>query len=216
MNLRIALVLLISGLGMTTQPSLADPITFTISLIDVPGSAGTTAIGINNASQIVGSYADSKGQEHGFLDTNGTFTTLDFPGSTFTEATSINNVGQIVGSYSGGTFLYQNGTYTPLNLPFPIGSKLAINDVGQTAGTSRDLRAFLYANGQVTFLPPYNSISSPYSFAYGINNAGAIVGVRDFNGIRFSLRLREWLVRWYRRRYVDRLWHQQRWRYPDS
>jgi len=216
MNLRAALVLLISGLGITTQPSLADPLNFTVTLIDVPGSRSTTAFGINNAGQIVGTYTDSAGNEHGFLDTNGTFTTLDFPGSTGTAAYGINNVGQIVGSYSGGTFLYQNGTYTPLNLPFPIGSKLAINDVGQTAGTSRDLRAFLYANGQVTFLPPYNSISSPYSFAYGINNAGAIVGVRDFNGIRFSLRLREWLVRWYRRRYVDRLWHQQRWRYPDS
>ena len=44
-------------------------------------------------------------------------------------------------------------------------------------GTSGEAlpRAFLYANGQVTFLPPYSSIS-PFSYAYGINNAGAIVG----------------------------------------
>ncbi|MBV9035440.1 MAG: hypothetical protein JO182_13205, partial [Acidobacteriaceae bacterium] len=61
MNLRAALVLLISGLGITTQPSLADPITFTYTLIDVPGSTETTAIGINNASQIVGGYVDSAG-----------------------------------------------------------------------------------------------------------------------------------------------------------
>ena len=80
MNLRVALVLLISGLGATTQPSLADPLNFTVTLIDVPGSISTTAIGINNSSQIVGRYTDSAGNTHGFLDTNGTFTTLDFPG----------------------------------------------------------------------------------------------------------------------------------------
>jgi probable HAF family extracellular repeat protein len=78
MNLRAALVLLILGLGITTQPSLADPITFTISLIDVPGSASTMAMGINNAGQIMGSYTDNTGSTHGFLDTNGTFVTLDF------------------------------------------------------------------------------------------------------------------------------------------
>jgi hypothetical protein len=181
MNLRTALVLLISGLGIITQPSLADPITFTISLIDVPGSASTTAIAINNASQIVGTYTDSMGAGHGFLDTDGTFTTLDFPGSTFTEATGINNVGQIVGFYSGGAFLYANGTYTNLNIPASINafggfSKLAINDVGQIVGSTRDSRAFVYANGQVTFLPPYTPIS-PGSTAQGINNAGAIVGL---------------------------------------
>ena len=184
MNLRAALVLLISGLGITTQPSLADPITFTYTLIDVPGSTETTAIGINNASQIVGGYVDSAGNRHGFLDNNGVFTTLDFPGSTFTQATGINNVGQIVGFYSGGAFLYQNGTYTHLDVPISPGgfsgfldiTQLAINDVGQIVGTSSSTRAFLYSNGQVTFLPPYSPNSGTYSFAMGINNAGAIVG----------------------------------------
>ena len=105
MNLRAALVLLISGLGTTAQPSLADPINFTVTLLDVPGSTSTTAIGISNAGQIVGDYTDSAGSTHGFLDINGTFTTLDFPGSTYTAATGINNLGQIVGFYSGGAFL---------------------------------------------------------------------------------------------------------------
>jgi uncharacterized membrane protein len=181
MNFRVALILFISGLGIATQPSLADPINFTVTLIDVPGSRSTTAIGINNSSQIVGSYTDSAGTTHGFLDTNSTFTTLDFPGSTFTQATGINNVGQIVGFYSGGAFLYQNGAFSNLNIPaarfvnaFGIPQQVAINDSGQIVGTTSDARGFLYANGQLTFLP--TSAQYPAITALGINNVGDIAG----------------------------------------
>jgi probable HAF family extracellular repeat protein len=182
MALGTALVLLISGLGTIAQPSLADPINFTISLIDVPGSTATGAIGINNAGQIVGSYTDTAGNTHGFLDTNGSFTTLDFPVSTFTEPTGINNVGQIVGFYSGGAFLYQNGAFS--NLPisavtYTIGgpSKVAINDLGQIVSTGSNGRGFLYSGGQLTFLPLTGNFSvGSFDAAYSINNNGVIAG----------------------------------------
>ena len=62
----------------------------------------TNALGINDRGQIVGDYCDSSGNNcHGFLDTNGHFTTIEDPnappGSTFPDL--INNVGQIFGTY---------------------------------------------------------------------------------------------------------------------
>jgi probable HAF family extracellular repeat protein len=188
MNLRAALVLLISGLGITTQPSLADPITFSITLIDVPSSTSTRANGINNAGQIVGGYTDGTGT-HGFLDTNGTFTTLNFPGSTYTEATGINNLGQIVGIYSGGAFLYANGTFSNLDIPIflSLGEsavadsfRVSINDAGHIVGTAppnlvSGARGYLYANGQLTFLPPMGSAYDD-RVPLSINNADVIAG----------------------------------------
>ena len=52
---------------------------------------------INNAGQIVGSYADNAGG-HGFLKEGSTFTSLDSPpGAYSTAAFGINDRGQIVG-----------------------------------------------------------------------------------------------------------------------
>ena len=50
----------------------------------------------------MGTYYDRNGGEHGFLDTNGAFTTLDDPNATTgTWLTGINNSGQILGDYRG-------------------------------------------------------------------------------------------------------------------
>src|SRR5712675_2462200 len=60
-----------------SSPANADAFIFT--QIDVPGAIFTTASGINNAAQIVGTFGDvSVG--HGFLDTGGSFTQIDVPG----------------------------------------------------------------------------------------------------------------------------------------
>jgi probable HAF family extracellular repeat protein len=169
---------------MAAQPGWADPIRLTLTFFDVPGSTSTGAAGINNAGQIVGSYNDSTGRRHGFLDTSGVFTTLDFPGSTFTAPTGINNLGQIVGFYSGGVFLYANGTFSNLpiaasDFPFPFNwpGQVAINDSGQIVGTTADDHGFLYANGQLTFLPILPTrLNIPGTAALSINNAGVIAG----------------------------------------
>jgi probable HAF family extracellular repeat protein len=46
--------------------------------IDVPGATTTNARGINDSGQVVGTYVDSTGT-HGFLYTDGSFTTIDVP-----------------------------------------------------------------------------------------------------------------------------------------
>ena len=97
---------------------------YTYTTLDDPsGVMGTTtATGINNAGQIVGTYqtVTSGHQIHGFLYSGGTYTTIDDPLATGkSSATGINDAGQVVGFYLGNDghfhgFLYSGGAYTAL------------------------------------------------------------------------------------------------------
>jgi len=102
---------------------------------------GTFAYGINNAGQIVGSYVDATGT-HGFLFSDGTFTTIDDPLATQgTFALGINNAGEIVGLYVDAAgdhgFLDIGGTLTtiyPLGTQGVTGGATGINDSGEIVG----------------------------------------------------------------------------------
>src|SRR5689334_23026687 len=59
--------------------------------------AGKPHIRICEAGGIVGDFRDSMGNDHGFLDTAGSFTQIDVPGATATSANGINDADQIVG-----------------------------------------------------------------------------------------------------------------------
>jgi probable HAF family extracellular repeat protein len=85
-------------LGLVTSSHLAYATGYGFGTLDVPGGNNTAAFGINDAGQIVGSFASSTGV-HGFLYSGGTFTQIDVPSGTYTEAFGINNAGQIVGWY---------------------------------------------------------------------------------------------------------------------
>jgi uncharacterized membrane protein len=77
--------------------------------IDFPGAFGALInppMGINAQGDIVSNYCDaapcaiaSNGNVHGFLLSEGEFTSIDFPGSFLTVASAINNHGDIVGAY---------------------------------------------------------------------------------------------------------------------
>ena len=69
--------------------------TYSFTTIDVSGATSTSAYGINDSGQIVGTTNFSS---HSFLDTAGSFTTIDVPGASSTSAFGINNSGEIVGS----------------------------------------------------------------------------------------------------------------------
>ena len=69
------------------------------SSFDVPGATVTQADDINAYGQIVGTYLDSSGGQHAFLDARGNFTSFDFPGAVVTAAWGINSAGQMVGVY---------------------------------------------------------------------------------------------------------------------
>jgi uncharacterized membrane protein len=79
----------------------------TFTSIDYPGAGrtGTDAAGINARGDIVSSYCVPKGCNisapggHGFLLSQGTFTSFDFPGALATSAFGINSRGDIAGGY---------------------------------------------------------------------------------------------------------------------
>lgn len=61
--------------------------------IDVPGATTTLAVGVNDRGVVSGVYADSSGNEHGYLDRDGTFTTIDVPGAADTVLTVVTTSG---------------------------------------------------------------------------------------------------------------------------
>jgi Laminin G domain len=90
------------------QGYLYDPTHNTFTTIADPlGTHGTFAQGLNDFGQIVGSYTDAHGVQHGYVDSGGTFITIDDPlGINGTAINGINNSGQVVGYYvdsSGAT-----------------------------------------------------------------------------------------------------------------
>lgn len=157
---------------------------------------------INDNGEVVGTYGDGTG-DHGFIYSNGTYTTLDAPSATNgfgvfdfplgTSAVAINIGGQVVGNYTTDVtntisintvhgFLYSNGTYLTLSDPLATGDGstvvAAINNLGQVIGNSDGSggRGFLYNNGNyITIDDPSLSDEGPGQLV-GINNVGQVIG----------------------------------------
>jgi len=105
-----------------TFSSVAVGMTARFTTINYPNAAHTYALGLNPAGDIVGSYVDTLGHEHGFVLRTGNFTSFDWPGSTWTEGFGINPNGDIVGQYGwfdGNVhgFLLRNGVLYPIDVP---------------------------------------------------------------------------------------------------
>jgi probable HAF family extracellular repeat protein len=160
---------------------------------DDPAADGLTQVeGINSLGQFVGAYADSNTVGHGFLYSNGIWTTLDDPSAGTssgqgTLANGINASDQIAGTYidSSGNyhgFLYSKGTWTTLDDPSAVGNTSAtgINATGQIVGSYNDssgiAHTFLYTNGDWTTLNDPSAGGGQGTLATGINDSGQIVG----------------------------------------
>ncbi len=154
---------------------------YNFSLIDFPSAAVTTrATGINSEGQIVGRYTDSSGRFHGFLLSQGVYTSIDVPGALFTIPHGINNEGQIVGRYgdASGThgFLLSGGSFTTINFPGALATRpQQINSRGDIVGTQIDAagrwHAFLLSGGTFT---SFDFPGATMTEALGINAEGVI------------------------------------------
>jgi probable HAF family extracellular repeat protein len=117
-----------------------------------------------------------------------TFTTIDVAGWTLNSVNGINTAGDMVGYYGSNVystplsgFLYSNGAFTYFDYPgqswtIPGG----INDSGLIAGYATQVEhertgavGFLYDG--ITFATLQDG-NNPVTYAYGINNAGTVVG----------------------------------------
>src|SRR5665213_3382672 len=167
------------------------------------GGQGAKAAGINAAGQVVG-WSDITGNtaEHAFVYANGLMTDIGvLPGGADSEADAINTAGQVTGRASlpssdpeqfiQHAFLYAGGVMRDLgSLSGPSGDSegYAINDHGDVTGFARvtngfggpgPLHAFIYSNGSmqdIGTLGEVDEIALPFSYGYGINNQGQVVG----------------------------------------
>lgn len=153
------------------------------------GGAYSRARGVNDFGQVVGwSSYDTSGKQHAFLYDNGTMYDLGILGCPTSgcadegrsEAWSINNSGQIVGRSDGHAFLYENGVMSDLGtLGGTTSRAYDINNSGLIVGDSDNAQtygqAFLYSGGTM------QGIGSNFTHAWGINDAGLIVGNQRVN-----------------------------------
>ena len=130
--------------GNYTQ--IQDPLTG--EQVDSGRVYGTFPSTINAAGQIVGTFRDFENASHGFVYSNGTYTTLDDPSQgtldgigAGTFATGINNSGEIVGYYIDSSrvdhgFIYDDGVYTTVDVPGATDTFIyGINDSDEIVGS---------------------------------------------------------------------------------
>jgi probable HAF family extracellular repeat protein len=149
------------------------------------GGNYSQAYAINDSGQVAGA-ASLPGATHAFLYSGGVMYDLDGTSGN-SEGYGINGSGEVVGEFGNGTnhaFLYSNGVMQDLGSLGGNSWAQAVNDSGQVAGWSYlenfgGPHAFLYSNGVMQDL---GTLGGLYSYAFGIDAAGQVVGYRGVAG----------------------------------
>ena len=144
------------------------------------------AYGINDAGQVAGNAKNSNGRTAATVWNGGTTTDLG-ASAKLSYASAINNAGQVAGvsfdsNYNQSVTVWNSTTATILGVTTlasnPYGPNFtvsAINDGGQVAGHSTSSDAIPIAT--IWSGATATSLSSFYSLAYDLNNAGDMVGL---------------------------------------
>ena len=161
--------------------------TLTFTTFAPPGDGLLTLTrGINDAGTVVGgSRYIAPPVERGFASGNGgvSFTEINVPGAIRTGLRDINNGGVVTGRarFGGGdvAILYDGATTTQISVPGATSSSVGegLNDSGQVVGIGTDVDGnrfgFYYDGVTATGITVGTALCSA---AWGINNAGDIVG----------------------------------------
>lgn len=151
------------------------------------GADFSQAGGINDRRDVVGTYVDAQGNQHGFLLSHDVLTNVDFPGGTFPNANGINDSGAIVGDFfdSAGAlhgFVWRAGVFTQIDVPGAVDTlPTGINARGDIVGiwdtniNTAGHGFVLTKSGQFVTLDEPNAAPEGTN-ADGINDKGEIVG----------------------------------------
>ena len=160
--------------------------------LTLPNGEPIVVTGINDVSQVIGTFPKGSGQSAGiFKYSGGELATLQHviavPGATVTLPTGINNSGQVVGTYATGgvthAFLYADGLYTTFEVPGATPGSTApaaVNNKGEIVGSFTAPgnpglpHGFAEKNGAYTTLdfPGTPGGTQPA----GVNDRGVIIG----------------------------------------
>ena len=173
------------GVSLTYEMTLI-PAPYEFAVTDLgllPGGSYSRGIAVNNAGEVV-VQADGSGGSGPYRWRNGTLTPLPVPPGQLADARAINDAGQIVGSvWVGGQTLPALWAGDSLRTLEVVsgrnGTAYAVNELGQVVGGAEDasgrIRPSRWDDGVLTHLP--TPPGYPIGYAFGVNNAGQIVGV---------------------------------------
>ena len=166
----------------------AGAVTYTITDL---GSHSLEPMAISDTGYIAGRWSEGPPTYmcHGFVWHDGIMTDVVFDGYS-TEFRGVNDLGQVAGSYYRGYpdadygyhgFVWQDGAFTSLGT---LGGRESeawdINNAGQVTGwalTLQDTRhGFLYDDGVMTNIDPYDPNNMTATSPMAINQGGDIVG----------------------------------------
>jgi hypothetical protein len=190
MQLRYMCALSLLGCQLLFRITGSHAMDYTFTTIDVPfaHTQNTTVVGLATPHILVGTYLDARNNIQGFLRMHGHFTTL-----LNVTPHGINALQAIVGTYRSDKtrgFVFQDGSFTPLEFPFdPFSGQQptllteaeGINDAGVIVGDYRDgqgvFHGFRYDPGTPA---RYTTVEVPWAHtstgATAINNADVIIG----------------------------------------
>ena len=161
---------------------------------DVPGNAGTAAIGVNENGTLVGSTTSPDGVDSAFiLDKKGEHTVFNQPGWDYTAARAIGSSGKITGYSSTDDLEFTGFIYDPrvgsfIDIDFPNSNIVipqGINGRGDVVGSVSFFPGGAFPGsppGPYAFLRDKSGsialfrINEMFTRARGINDAGKITG----------------------------------------
>jgi hypothetical protein len=172
---------------------------FSAPIVDPNDTVGfTEGRGINNRGTVVGDYATSDANNHGFFLSGGTFTEYDIPGALSTDVFGINDAADFTGTFSnddviGQAFVSVGGTVTSFSVPAATATlAYQINNskqlvVGYYIDSSGILHGYYRdANGALHF--PIDPSGSVQTILFGDNNRNWVVGrYADASGVTHGL-----------------------------
>jgi probable HAF family extracellular repeat protein len=177
------------AIGLVLAPILpilaeADPQRYRFQALEPPGSEGSEAFGVNDAGHVVGTAFEAGGNSAGFIFDGVSYTRVQVFTTDGTVLHGVNDTGQIVGQAQGtsGSFVLNGSTVDFLSAPPGAGDLSAegINNQRQIVGTyllGAGVHGFFRnSDGLYGQLDVPSAFNSAFTLAYGINDAGHVVG----------------------------------------